>query len=158
MRWLARFFRNRLITPLINFLKQGVTPHKLALAVALGFGLGIFPVIGSTILLCTIFSFTLRLNLPAIQLINTFVYPLQLIFYIPFFHAGAWIFRNDPIPFSIDEIFVMLSTDPLHTIASLWQANLQAIMAWLLIIPPLMIALYFILLPIFRRVIKDHEI
>ena len=86
IRFTRDFFRRRLIQPLMNFLKQGITPTKLALAVSLGFALGIFPVIGSTIILCTVFGFALRLNIPAIQLINGFVYPLQLILYIPFFH------------------------------------------------------------------------
>lgn len=158
MRWLAGFFQRRLITPLLAFLKQGVTPRKLALAVALGFGLGIFPVIGSTILLCTAFAFLLRLNLPAIQLINTFAYPLQLMLYIPFFHAGAFLFRNDPIPFSLDEIFAMLSADLWNTVASLWHANVQAMAAWLLLVTPVMFVIYLGLVPVFNRIVKEENI
>jgi len=33
----------------------------------------------------------LRLNLPAIQLVNLVVYPLQLALLVPFLRAGAWL-------------------------------------------------------------------
>ena len=46
------FWKRRVVTPLIAQLKQGVTPEKLALTVALGLVLGIFPILGATTLLC----------------------------------------------------------------------------------------------------------
>jgi uncharacterized protein (DUF2062 family) len=66
----------RIREKMIGFLKQGITPRDLSLAVALGIMLGTFPVIGSTTLLCIAASVVLRLNLPAIQSVNWLVSPL----------------------------------------------------------------------------------
>ena len=44
----------KLVQPFIDLLKQGVTPEKIALTVALGITLGVTPVIGSTTMLCTL--------------------------------------------------------------------------------------------------------
>ena len=87
------FLRHKLIQPFIELLKQGVSPEKIALTVALGLSLGVIPVLGSTTMLCTLAAITLRLNLPAIMLVNGVVYPLQLALLVPFLRAGAWMFR-----------------------------------------------------------------
>ena len=70
--------------PIVMLLKQGTAPEKIALSLSMGFVLGIFPVIGSTTLLCAAAAFMFKLNLPAIQLVNYFVYPLQLGLLLPF--------------------------------------------------------------------------
>ncbi len=67
------FIYRRLVQPVVALLTQGVTPEKIALSLAMGIGLGIFPVLGSTTLLCAAAAIIFRLNLPAIQLINFFV-------------------------------------------------------------------------------------
>ena len=69
------FLKRRLVRPIIELLSQGVTPEKLALSLALGITLGIFPALGSTTALCAIAALVLRLNLPAIQIVNYFMYP-----------------------------------------------------------------------------------
>jgi uncharacterized protein (DUF2062 family) len=48
-------------------------PRKISLCIALGFALGVFPVLGMTTLLCAFSAFALRLNLPAIQVVNFLV-------------------------------------------------------------------------------------
>lgn len=46
------FFYRRLIRPILDLLRQGVTPEKIALSIALGGALGVFPALGSTTALC----------------------------------------------------------------------------------------------------------
>jgi hypothetical protein len=43
--------KNRLIAPFIELLRQGMSPEKIALTIALGIMLGVTPVLGSTTLL-----------------------------------------------------------------------------------------------------------
>jgi uncharacterized protein (DUF2062 family) len=62
------FLHRRLIQPLIDLLRQGVTPEKLALSIVLGLILGVFPVLGSTTALAAL---VLRPNLPTIQIVNS---------------------------------------------------------------------------------------
>ena len=122
----------KLIQPFIELLKQGVTPEKIALTVALGITLGVTPVIGSTTMLCTLAAVTLRLNLPGILLVNGAVYPLQLILLVPFLRAGAWMFRVDGPKLTIVEIFNLIRTNVWHAIATLWIATMHALVVWLI--------------------------
>ncbi len=122
----------KLIQPFIDLLKQGVTPEKIALTIALGISLGVIPIIGSTTMLCTLAAVTLRLNLPAILLINGVVYPLQLMLVVPFLRAGAWFFRVDGPKISIGEIFHLIRTDVWHAITTLWVATMHALVIWLI--------------------------
>jgi hypothetical protein len=148
---IKNFFERALVTPLLNFLKQGLSPEKLALSVALGVSLGIFPVIGSTTILCTIAALVFRVNMPAIQLINYFASPLQLIFFIPFIRFGEILFNEPPLPLDVFQIIGMLQDNVLNAINALWWTTMHAIVAWLLVGPIVALILYFILVPVFSR-------
>ena len=82
----------KVVQPLLELLRQGLTPEKIAFTIALGITLGVTPVLGSTALLCTLAAVAFRLNLPAIQLVNWLVYPLQLALLVPLLRIGAWMF------------------------------------------------------------------
>ncbi len=152
------FFRRKLVQPLLELLKQGVTPDKLAMSVGLGLSLGIFPMIGSTTLLCGIIGYVLRVNQPAIQLINYFAYPLQLALFIPFFQAGAWLFGDSVFPFTVEDVLAMLKNDPWQTIQSLWWANVRAVVVWCMIGPLVALATYRILKPVFMRIPLPEQV
>ena len=146
------YFNQKLAGPLVGFLKQGVTPRKLALTVALGFVIGLFPSLGITSILCILLALILRLNLPAILLINFFAYPLQLIFFIPFIKIGEFIFGATPLPLSFSQIISLVETDLSKTLNLLWMANLMGMFAWLVIAIPLALILYFVSYFIFEKV------
>lgn len=127
--------RRKLFRPVLTQLKQGITPSKLALSAALGLALGIFPILGSTTLLCALAAVLLRLNLPFIQLINYVAYPLQFLLLIPLIRIGEWIFQADPISLSVAEILDLAQADLIHAIELLWRAALHAVVAWALLAP-----------------------
>lgn len=154
---IRNFFNRSLITPLINFLKQGLSAEKLALCVALGIVLGTFPVLGSTTLLCTGIALLLRLNLPAIQLINYFTYPIQLALFIPFIRAGEMLFDQTPVPLDLVLIFSMLKTDMLGAIQSLWWTNMRAVVVWSIAAVPVGFGVYHLLVPLFIRLSTYHK-
>ena len=147
------FFKKKLISPLTGFLMQGITPHKLALALACGATVAVFPVFGSTTLLCALIALVFRLNMPAIQLVNYFAYPLQFILFLPFVRLGETIFRAAPMPFSVPQIFAMFRDDVLHAIGTLWSTTLHAMAAWCLTAPFAGLILYLLLKPIFRKIV-----
>jgi uncharacterized protein (DUF2062 family) len=89
-------WRRKVVRPVVDLLRQGLTPEKLAFTIALGIALGVTPVLGSTMLLCSLAAFAFRLNLAAIQLVNWLVYPFQLALLIPFYRIGGWAFRTAP--------------------------------------------------------------
>src|SRR3954466_5116036 len=83
-----RFLRRRLVEPVLKLLRQGATPEKIPLSLAFGLGIGIFPVLRISTVLCTVLALALRLNLPAIQLVNYLASPVQLALIIPFVRVG----------------------------------------------------------------------
>ena len=146
------FIYRRLVQPVVALLTQGITPEKIALSLAIGIGLGIFPVLGSTTLLCAAAAIVFRLNLPAIQLINFFVYPLQLILIVPFIRAGELLFRAQRLQLSLAQMLAMARADLPHAISVLWVADLHAMSVWLLVGPIMICVLYFLLSHLLRRV------
>ena len=147
------YFKRRLVRPILDLLRQGVTPEKIALSVALGAALGVFPALGCTTLLCTIVAIVLRLNLPAIQIVNYFVYPIQIALLVPFFRLGEKLFRAAPLPVSIAQIQGMFHANAWAAVRFLWTTTWHAIVAWGLIAPVLVGLTYFILTPVLRRVL-----
>ena len=141
----------KLIQPFIDLLRQGVTPEKIALTVALGISLGVTPVIGSTTMLCTLAAVALRLNLPAIMLVNGAVYPLQIILLVPFLRAGAWMFRVDGPNLTIGEIFNLIRANVWHATATLWIATVHALAVWLLAGCAISAIVYLVLVMLLRR-------
>ena len=141
----------RVLEPVLNLLRQGMTPEKLALCFALGVTLGVTPVIGATSLLCAIAALLLRLNLPAIQLVNYMMFPLQFALLIPFLRVGEWLVGAQPASLSAPAILAMIQTDVWHAVASLWTATLHALTAWLLLGTLGCTLLYFMFAVVFRR-------
>ena len=147
MNWLKK----RLIDPLLALLRQGLSPKDLALCVALGIGVGLFPVLGVSTPALTILALTLRLNLAAIQLVSYAISPLQLALIIPFMRLGETILGSTPQPMTISAAMELLTQGVLYAIVTLWDAIVHATLGWLLIVPILILASYKILVPIFTR-------
>jgi uncharacterized protein (DUF2062 family) len=129
---LKEFVRRKVIQPFIELLKQGITPERIALTIALGVVLGVTPVLGSTSLLCAVAAIALRLNLPAIQLVNGLVYPLQLTMLVPFLKLGAWLFGVTPPSVSLGYLFSLIKANAWNAITTLWTATMHALVAWFL--------------------------
>lgn len=148
---ISDLFRRRILAPLLALLQQGITPEKLAFSIALGITLGVTPVLGSTTLLCLLAAAVLRLNLPAIQLVNCLVYPLQLALLIPFIRIGGWIFSAPPVLTSVDQARELIRSGVWTAIATLWDATLYGLVAWLALGSLASLLLYALLLPVLRR-------
>jgi uncharacterized protein (DUF2062 family) len=144
------FWQRRIVAPIVAQLRQGITPEKIALTIALGLVLGIFPILGSTTLLCGLAAVTLRLNQPIIQLVNYFVYPLQLALIIPLYRAGEILFRQAPVPLSIPLIFARFRADFWQFLRDFGMIAVQGVVVWCLLAPLVVAILYFSLRPALR--------
>ena len=134
----------------VQGLRQGISPQRLALTLALGFAIGCIPVVGIPTLVCAALALTLRLNLPAIQAANYAVMPLQLLLIVPFVRLGGWLIasnRNQPL-----QAGTLLHASP-HAIATQmgWLAG-QALLAWVLIAMPAVLLLTFMLTKVLQRI------
>lgn len=151
---MASFIRHWLVDPVLELLRQGVTPEKIALSLAFGLGIGIFPVLGVSTVLCTVVAIVLRLNLPAIQLVNYLASPLQLALIIPFVRVGEHLLGLKAQPLSIAEGFHLMAEGVLRAIVVLWDAILHAALGWIVVGPLLILALYHAFSPLLLRAAK----
>jgi uncharacterized protein (DUF2062 family) len=143
--------KRRLVDPIIELLRQGVTPEKIAMSLAFGLGFGIFPVLGVSTILCTVAAVVLRLNLPAIQLVNYLAAPIQIALIIPFVRVGEHLLQLAPQPLSVSEGFRLLATGIVNAVTVLWDAIVHAALGWIVIGPFLIYALYRIFRPVLIR-------
>ncbi len=133
---------------LLHLLRQGLTPHKLALSLALGVALSCFPVFGTTTILCAIVAVAFRLNLPAIQVGNYLALPLQLALFIPFMRLGERILRAPRFPLSPEQLLVMAKTRPDKTMRLLLSGQWHAILGWIVVAPGIALVAYWIARPL----------
>jgi uncharacterized protein (DUF2062 family) len=137
------FWQRRVIAPIASQLTQGVTPEKIALTIALGIALGVFPILGSTTLLCALAGILVRLNQPIIQAVNYLVYPLQLVLLIPFYRAGEHLLGREPIPLSVSLLVDRFRADTLQFLKDFGMIGVGGILVWLIIAPVTIAAIYF---------------
>ena len=145
------FFKNRLLQPLLNFLKQGLTPKELALCIALCAGIGLFPVLGVSTPLLTVIALLRKLNLAAIQLVSYAMSPIQLVLIIPFMRLGEWVTGAPPQPMTIAAGLEILSAGILEAIITLWDAIVHATVGWVILGPAAIYVTYRLLIPILER-------
>jgi uncharacterized protein (DUF2062 family) len=148
------FVQRRVVGPILDLLRQGVTPEKIALSLAFGLGIGIFPVLGVSTVLCTVVAIVLRLNLPAIQIVNYLASPLQLVLIIPFVRVGEHLLGLTPQPLSISEGFRLMGIGVLHAVIVLWDAIVHAALGWIVIGPVLIALVYRAFRPVLVRVAR----
>ena len=145
------WWQRRIADPVRQQLTQGITPDKIALTLALGMTLGIFPILGSGFLLCGLAAWALRLNQPIIQATGTLAYPLQLVLLLPFYRAGESLFQAPPIPLSIPVLLSRFFENVPLFLKEYGMTGVRGIVVWTLLAPVLLAVLYLSLRPLLRR-------
>jgi uncharacterized protein (DUF2062 family) len=150
-------WQRRIADPIVAQLTQGITPEKLALTVAVGSACGLFPIWGTTTLLCILVAFILRLNQPIIQLLN---------WALVFLHVPVifWLVMLGDIIFGVPHRKLNI-----HAMHELWKANhmvffdkfgsliLHATVAWALLAPLFIVLCYYLLVPVMRAIDRIHR-
>jgi uncharacterized protein (DUF2062 family) len=132
------------------WLRQGISPRRLALTLALGFAIGCIPVIGIPTVLCAGLALALRLNLPAIQAANYAAMPLQLMLIVPFVRFGGWLSSSGPRQGLAAGNLLHLS--PLNLMTQLGGLTGYAMLAWLLVATPAVALMTLTLTGMLRRI------
>jgi len=145
--WWSRWF----VGPVRRQLMQGVSPDCLGWSAAAGVTLGIFPIMGSTTILCAAAAWILRLNQPVTQLCKSAVYPLHLALILVFIRLGQRLFGVPLLTLSIPELMARFQQSPARFGRDFGMAALQGITAWLLVGPPLAVGIKWAITPLMRR-------
>ena len=140
------WWRRRVLAPIVGQLKQGTTPQLIALTIAAGVVIGIFPILGATTLLCAVFAAALKLNQPVIQLVNYLIYPVQIALLFPFYRLGEKLFQQPPVPLlSISELNARFWSAPGQFFVDYGMVALYGVTVWILLAPLLLGFLYVVL-------------
>ena len=151
--WIYR----RVALPVLALLRMGATPEKLAWSIAVGLLIGVNPVLGSTTLLCLAVAFLFRLNVAASQIGNHIVYPLELLFVIPFIRLGSLVFHTEPLPLSPKALLESARTNPIALTRQLWRWEWHAFIVWTGIATIAIPLIAFALTPLFRKLLLRVE-
>jgi uncharacterized protein (DUF2062 family) len=146
-------WRRRVLEATLAQLRQGVTPRKIALTIALGCVLGLFPVLGTTTVLCLLTGVLLKLNQPAIQAASWLVWPLQVPGVYFFIRLGEWLTNVPPTSFSVRSLLIAFNDSPVRFLRQFGLLGLRGVLAWVLIAPPLALLLYLLTLPALKRLV-----
>jgi uncharacterized protein (DUF2062 family) len=142
------------------WLRQGTTPRRLALTLALGFAIGCFPVVGIPTALCALLALALRLNLPAIQAANYLMMPLQLVLIVPFVRLGGWLVGGLLVAAGPDQAakasvlssLALLHPAPLGLLSKFASLAAHAMLAWFVLAVPAVALMTLMLTVVLRRV------
>jgi hypothetical protein len=108
---------------------------KTAWTVALGFAIGIFPLIGVTTIVCVLLAGVLRLKQASIQLGNYAALPLQIILLIPCLRLGERITGAERFRFDALKLLKSFPNVSETTTRAVVMAQWHMIEGWALVAP-----------------------
>ncbi len=144
--WWRRWF----VAPVMAQLTQGISPDRIAWSISLGIVIGVFPILGSTTVVCLLAAWGLRLNHVAMQVFKEAVYPLHLLMIPVFIRMGERLAGVPLMSFSISELIGKFSADPVLFIRDFGMAAWHGVSAWLLFAPVAAVLLKWIVTPMIK--------
>jgi uncharacterized protein (DUF2062 family) len=146
-------WQRHVIDPIASQLTQGITPEKVALTLAVGTALALFPILGTTTLLCIAAGVLLKLNQPIIQIVNALCTPIHLpVIYLEF-RFGNWLF-GVPSPHLGILMNHLLWSDPREFIEKFGLTAMHAITGWICVAPIWTLLVYVMALPVLREALR----
>jgi len=145
------FWQRRVVTPIVHQLTQGITPEKIALTLAVGSAFALFPIVGTTTVLCLIVGICLRLNQPIIQLVNGICTPLHLPVILGVVRLGEHIFGQPHARLGIRYMSQMFWDEPRVFFDRYGSIAFHAIVAWAVICPFWITLVYLVARPVLRE-------
>ena len=147
-----KFWQRWFVDPLVHQLTQGVTPRKIALTLAVGSAFALFPVMGTTTVLCLSAGVVLALNQPIIQAINTTFFFIYFPALVLFVRVGDAVTGTASPSLNVRAMADLFRHHPVEFFRRFGVTGLHAILGWVVIAPAAAILIYFIALPPLRAV------
>ena len=150
-------FHRWVIAPIVRQLKQGTSPERLSWSATLGVTLGIFPIMGTTSIVCFAAGWVFKLNQPVLHLFKSITYPLQLVLILVYIRLGQRLNGEPLLTLSIPEMLGQFKDDPGQFARDFGMAALYGIEAWALSCLFLIPILYFVFLPLLRKLVPTKK-
>lgn len=143
--------RRWVVAPVVGQLTFGTSPERIGWTIALGIVLGVFPIMGTTTLVCLAAGWLLKLNQSVLHVFKTLVYPLHLALILVFIRLGERLYGVPLISFSIPQLLERFKHDPLQFAKDFGLAGWHGVSAWLLIAPVAAVLIKLAVMPVLRR-------
>lgn len=147
----ASLWRRWVINPIIAQLSQGTEPKKIAQAIAFGMTVGVFPLLGCTILVSLLIGVPLKLNQPILQVFREIMYPVHLASILLFIRAGEHLFHVEHTPLALSIMVKDFYADPGKFMANFGMLGVYAVSVWALMAPVLLALIYYISKPLIEH-------
>jgi uncharacterized protein (DUF2062 family) len=165
-------WQRRIADPVVAQLTQGITPEKITMTIAVGSACALFPIFGTTTLLCFLIAVLLRLNQPIVQLLNQALWPVHVPAILLCVRFGEFLFGMPHQPHFIKEMYRLLAwkhslgfwanvtafgSNLVEFFQQFAPTALHAIAAWALLTPLFIVLCYYPLLPVMRAIDRIHR-
>jgi uncharacterized protein (DUF2062 family) len=154
-------WQRNVIDPIAAQLTQGITPEKIALTLSVGSALALFPILGTTTLLCLLAGIVLKLNQAIIQLVNMLCASIHFPLIVCMFRLGHLMFGVPYTHFGTGMVHHMLDTfweDPTKFFERFGVDAIHAIAAWAIIFPFWVTLIYLLALPVLREALRRRVV
>lgn len=145
------WWRRWLVAPVVAQLTRGTSPDRIGWTIALGVVVGVFPIMGTTTLVCLLIGWLLRLNQPVLHVFRAVVYPLHLALILIFIRLGERLYGAPLISFSIPQLIGKFKDSPLQFARDFGMAAWHGVSAWLLIAPVAAVLIKMAAMPALRK-------
>lgn len=146
---MRRLWQQRVVDPVLELLRQGLTVEKITHSLVAGAVISIFPIWGTTVTLSVIAIFVFRLNVVAVMAANFLAYPLQILMFIPYCYLGQKIFGGELAQdFSLKAIEAKAGEGWLLMLQSFGDILWKAALAWGISAPLWILGFYFMFRPL----------
>lgn len=140
-------------TVIVEQIKMGVTPEKLAQSVMTGVIIGIIPFLGTATLLAALTATKMKLNHVVTQTVNYLMYPVQIIMIPVYIKIVGLIFDVGDTPVRPDLIYAQFKESPSVFLMKYGLIGFYALFVWGF----LALVLYFIFYPIILKSIVKFK-
>jgi uncharacterized protein (DUF2062 family) len=144
------------VDPVVRQMTQGITPEKIAVTLAVGSACGVFPIPGTTTLLCLVVGIGLKLNQPIIQVVNGLLTPIHVALFFVFIRVGDLLTGAPHVRIGFHALETMLWEDPRHFLRLFDGVLLHALLGWVVLTPIWIVLTYSIGLPTLREIMRQR--
>ena len=147
----ASFIKRRILLPIRSQITRGADPDDLSRAFACGVVCGVFPILGTTGIVGTLFGLMFGLNQAVIHALHWLLYPAHVALIPVYIRVGERLFGADPIPFSIPDALRLFLNSPAAFFAEFGMSCIHCVSAWAMTTPAIALVVYLICRPMIRR-------
>ena len=145
------FWSRRIGEPIRQQLTQGVSPEKIALTLALASGLSVFPVLGTTTVLCFLTGILLKLNQPIVQGVNFLGSLAFLPAVVAFIKLGDVLTHSTFSSLDFPAMISMATHHPADFLSKFGTTAVHGILGWAVAMAVWLPLVYASALPFLRR-------